>query len=440
MSCSTHKTFKDYNDQKSCYRFLSNEKVTEEILISKLQNMCKESVSGKSVLALVDTSTITLDRYKGRVTNFEGLGTIGRNQHSSSCVFFLHPIYVIDAYNGRPYGLAGVHIFNRKMETNPPSKDEKRYIKNNSPIESKESFRWVGPCEEAKEKVLQDADNVTFVMDREADIWDVFQRLPGGNCDVVIRSKENRRIINSKGENTRLYTELSQTPVLGQYKIKLPKNKVRKTREIKVELKSGTCKIRPNQFNNCTTALEMNFVEVKEVRKKGQKETDIVHWILWTNKKVSTKKEAKEIIKIYAKRWDIEVYFKLLKSDGFDIENCQLGTGKSIRRLTLIIMDAAIRVLQLKSAREGKTKLKIVDVFEPTEIECLKLLNEKLNGNTERQKNPYPEDHLAWASWVIARLAGWKGFYEKKNLPGNKTFVLGLEKFDVLVLGYSLSN
>ena len=103
-------------------------------------------------------------------------------------------------------------------------------------------------------------------------------------------------------------------------------------------------------------------------------------------------------------------------------------------------MEAATRILQLKAARTGETQLQLRDVFDKKEIECLELLNEKLNGRTKKQKNPYPKNHFCWASWIIARLAGWKEFYEKNNPPGNKTFTRGLEKFNVLMLGYSLAK
>lgn len=103
-------------------------------------------------------------------------------------------------------------------------------------------------------------------------------------------------------------------------------------------------------------------------------------------------------------------------------------------------MEAALKVLQLKAARSGETELQASDLFGEDEIRCLQTLNKKLEGNTKKQKNPYPPDHLSWASWVIARLAGWKDYYSNKNPPGNKIFVNGLEKFDYLMIGYSIAR
>jgi len=56
-------------------------------------------------------------------------------------------------------------------------------------------------------------------------------------------------------------------------------------------------------------------------------------------------------------------------------------------------------------------------MFDKDETKCLNQLNEKMSGDTEKQCNPYDPKHLAWASWIIARLGGWKGFYDKNRPP-----------------------
>lgn len=383
---------------------------------------------------------MNLNRYFGRITDYEGIGTVSRNQHKCSYGFFLHPIYVVDADDGTPLGLADVRLYNRSMESNPLTKSERNRLKLKLPIESKESYKWIEPCERAKSEVLKSADKVTFVMDREADIWDVYSRLPGGNTDVVVRAKENRCILNSEGKRTRLHKEIEDQEVKGEYIINLPKKQGRKRKKARVKLKYGRCQILPSQFNKPKEPISLTYVEVKEVGRSKKAIDDPIHWIIWTSEEVTTIEQGKQVIKTYARRWQIEVYFKLLKSDGFDIENCQLGSGKGIRKLTLLIMEAAIKVQQLKAAREGSTTLSLSDVFEEEEIKCLNLLNQKMEGRTKKSKNPYSPEHLSWASWIIARFGGWKEYYEKDNLPGNKTFVNGLKKFDVLMLGYLIDK
>ena len=132
--------------------------------------------------------------------------------------------------------------------------------------------------------------------------------------------------------------------------------------------------------------------------------------------------------------------FKLLKSDGYGIESTELTKGKCIRKLLLFTMKSSIKILQLKSARSGKSSIRVIEIFTRKEIECLQQLCEQLNGNTLNQQNPHNEHSLSWATWIIARLGGWKGFYEKSRPPGNKTLVWGLERFDDIMIGYNISK
>jgi hypothetical protein len=163
-----------------------------------------------------------------------------------------------------------------------------------------------------------------------------------------------------------------------------------------------------------------------------------IQWRLLSSKQLKGIKQVKQEIKRYEKRWLIEEYFKLLKTDGYDIENTQLEKGQSIRKLILLLMKTSIKVLQLKAARDGKNGAKTREVFNKDEITCLKHLNKELEGQTQKQKNPYDPSNLAWATWIIARLAGWKEYYTKSRPPGNKTLTEGLRKLDSIVLAFNI--
>lgn len=434
-SSSVHKTFKQYNDQKACYRFLDNDKVTEQKLIDRLGEKCSKQVKGKSVIAIVDTSRIALDSCLGRISNYEGIGILSKNQHTSSHGFLLHPIYVVDFETGCPYGLANVELINRSMTGNELTKKEKKHNIWKLPIDEKESYKWIGPLLSAQDQALKDASNITYVMDREADIWEVYERIGGEKVDVVVRSKENRLIKNLDGQRTKLYAEIEKQDALGYCKIELPRKKGRSKGKVKVSLKAGRCLMTRKRNKVNTAPLAMSYVEVKQVDEKTK---ECLHWILWTNKTITTAQQAKQIVDIYVKRWQIEVFFKLLKTDGYQLEKSQLESGPSIRKLSLLLMEASIKILQLKAARSGKTDLKVSDVFNDEEISCLKQINIKMQGRTAKQSNPYPPEHLSWACWIIARLGGWTEFYTSKSPPGNKTLKWGLDSFDSIMIGYRL--
>lgn len=435
--CSIHKTFPFYNDQKAAYRFLSNDNVEEQILIDSMSRVCALQSIGKRVLAYCDTCTINTNSKIGRISDFTGLGLISRNQNKAAIGFFIHPLYIEDENNATPYGIAKVQLHNRSMERSTFDKS-KRDVLRKIPIEEKESFKWVGPCIEVRDNVLNQAEHITYVMDREGDIIEVFERIPSSRSDVVVRNMHNRKIINSAGQSLRLNDQLSSQKANKRYTIQ-PKEE--KGNEIKVTLKWGNCSLLAPRGHKLEEPLNVGYVEVKQVIEDNIDQVHKpVHWILLTSKKVMNEEQAKEVVQIYQRRWKIEVFFKLMKSDGYNIEKTELESGKAIRKLTLLLMQASTRLLQLKAARDGISELEVKEVFDKKEIQCLKILNTKMEGNTKKQKNPYAEDHLAWASWIIARLGGWTEYYNitRPRPPGNKTFKNGLDEFEAIMIGFNL--
>lgn len=411
----------------------------ESHFIDALKKDCSLRGSARRVLAYCDSCTINTNARVGRITDLEGLGIISRNQNKSSIGFFIHPILVEDEQDGTLCGLSEVKVYNRSLERSQFDKS-KRDILRSIPIEEKESYKWVGPCVETRDEVLSEARHITFVMDREGDIIEVFDRIPNEKADVVVRNMHNRKIINAEGKQLRLKEELKSKPVSATFKLEGKGKKDKEDNEsIALEVKWGNIQLLAPRGHQLKSPVQASYVEVKEVQKEGSKK-EAIHWLLLSSRQLSSTEEAFEIIEIYKRRWSIEVFFKFLKSDGFNIEKTELETGKGIRKLTLMLMQASIRILQLKSARTGATSLKTKEVFSEIEVKCLEQLNAKLEGNTIKQQNPYDPKHLSWASWIIARLGGWTEFYTKSRPPGNKTFKHGIEKFDAIMIGFEMSG
>ncbi|MDM1468732.1 hypothetical protein HX030_17160 [Myroides odoratimimus] len=68
-------------------------------------------------------------------------------------------------------------------------------------------------------------------------------------------------------------------------------------------------------------------------------------------------------------------------------------------------------------------------VFTDPQIEFLQILLKTVEGKTEKQKNPFDKDTLAWTSWIITRLAGWSG-YKSQGPPGYITIRDGIQCFN----------
>jgi hypothetical protein len=96
---------------------------------------------------------------------------------------------------------------------------------------------------------------------------------------------------------------------------------------------------------------------------------------------------------------------------------------------------AAVTVKQLVQARDGNTEQRLTDAFDPDDQPVIEAVSAKLEGKTERQRNPHPKGTLAFAAWVMARLGGWTGYYGK---PGAHVMRRGLEEFRAIKYGATL--
>jgi len=116
-SCSIHKTFSSYNDQKAVYRYLRNDHVTEAYLLDTIKRSTEFQSRNKRVLAICDTSSINLESNRGRIGKANGKEILG---------FKLHPIMIEDEMSGACYGFSAIKMYGKALGT--PSKDKsKRY-------------------------------------------------------------------------------------------------------------------------------------------------------------------------------------------------------------------------------------------------------------------------------------------------------------------------
>ena len=93
-------------------------------------------------------------------------------------------------------------------------------------------------------------------------------------------------------------------------------------------------------------------------------------------------------------------------------------------------------LLQLKTGRE-REDLPASLCFSPEEAAFLVLLCRRLEGRTEKQKNPFRPGSLAYAAWVLGRLGGWKGLYSQ-GPPGVRSFARGLHDFEQQYQGFQM--
>ena len=150
---------------------------------------------------------------------------------------------------------------------------------------------------------------------------------------------------------------------------------------------------------------------------------------------VASAARAEEVVQLYRLRWRIEQTFRALKSDGLALEDSQIIEPERMFNLAALALISAIRIIQLVDARDGGPR-PAADVIDDSFARPLKLLSHKLEGKTQRQKNPHPPQSLAFVAWIAARLGGWNCYYKP---PGPKTMALGWRNLAARLEGYSLA-
>lgn len=413
---------------KAFYRFLQNNSVSESKLIKNMSSNCIASCVDKTVLCIQDTSEINLYNHKNRIKKDEFIGTT--NAAKGGIGFLLHPSFVVDAYNFIPYGFSDVKIWNRPLEK--LTKQERNY--NKLPIEEKESYKWIESSQKSKE-ALEKAKKIIIVQDREGDIYEQFAIVPDEKTELLVRARANRTLLNK----IKLFDFIANEPLQGKYTIVLDGDKRRNIikREATLEVRFSAVTIQKNDLvsKKSPASIDLYIIEAKEI---GENIENPICWKLLTTIKVLDLETALQCIDWYTCRWVIEEVFRILKKEGFNIEASELGSAKSIRKLTLMMMETIVKLFLMQIAYDmPEHEMESRSCFTNQELECLEYQIIKLEGKTEKLKNPYKEKDLKRYVWVIARLGGWKG-YASARKPGITTFSIGIQKFASIMQGWQL--
>jgi hypothetical protein len=360
-----------------------------------------------------------------------GLGPVGNGR---DCGLFVHALLAVAADGGCCFGALDVLPFVRTPRTD----DYRR-----QPIEAKESYRWIEGLAIARE-LTATAALVTSVGDREKDIYELFARRPADEpCHVLVRACRNRTLADGR----RLFEAMADLPADFGYRITVPPRRPGDAaREARLLVRWGALRRRPPRRSRrpATEELTLWAVEVSEGEPAAGEPPvparQRLCWRLLTSHAVEEAAMAARVIDWYRQRWHVEQLFRLLKTQGLDLEAGQTETAAGLGKLAIMSTHAAARVQQLVLARDGGTPVPAGTLFDPVERAVLAAVQPQYEGRTAQQRNPHPPDTLAWAAWIIARLGGWKGYRRSEGPPGPLIMRRGYQRFLALVQGYRLAH
>jgi hypothetical protein len=371
-------------------RFLRNEAVTPEEMAAQAASSTSGRCRDRDVLVIQDTTVI-------------------RSQGGGGD--YLHAVLALDARDGAILGLVDGQFLRRAAGR----KGQRRSL----PVEEKESFRWLQGADQAA-SVCAGARRITVVSDREGDIYEAFALRPDG-VELLVRAAQDR----SLDEAGKLFAALDALPEAGRAEVGLPAQPGRRARTAQLAVRFAVLPVaKPARgfAKSLPEAIELQCIDVREV--SAPPGASPVHWRLLTTHAVEDAAQAWAVVDLYRKRWAIEQLFRTLKTQGFDIEGLRIEEPAPRANLLMAALIAAVVVQQMVHARDGGPGplRPCTDAFDPEDLPLLEAFCAKLQGKTERQKNPHPKGSLAYAAWVCARLGGWTGYYGK---PGPVVMLQG---------------
>jgi len=384
------------SEVQACYRFLENDLVSPEgILEPHLQSTMERAKDHPVVLLPSDTSSID---YTGK-NSIKDLGIL-EGKHSQGLL--LHATIAITP------GRICLGVTDAQMWARDPDAENRKqssHERMNTPIEEKESFRWLinyrNACELAK-KTPQ--TQFVSIFDREGDIIDVIAEatatgLNEPKADLIVRANHDRRLDNGS-DNDNLKSELRTAPVLGEFEFDMPGDSRtgREARRVKqtIRAKEVIFSVRRGK-NNSISGVKLNAIlAVEENPPEGKTP---VTWFLLTTLPIDTAESALKVLEYYLCRWEIEVFFKVLKS-GCKVEERSLRTADRLKNLIAIFCVVSWRVLYAMKLGRECPDLPADIIFDAAEW---KAVWKVVNKGKSLPQTPPP---LGEVMLLVARLGG----------------------------------
>jgi hypothetical protein len=413
-------------DMVNAYRLFDNPKVTYQKILEPHFAKTRERMAGQRVVLLVqDTTEVDVTRPEQQVVGAGPMDCVSRRGA------YLHPLEAFTP-DGTPLGAVWVDIWTRDDEYFAKPQQEKRKQRKASPIEEKESFRWLEGLRQAREIAQQLPDTcVINVADSESDIYHVFAE-PRGERPVhwLIRACQERCVENA-GEAQVIRACVLASPVLFTHEINVRGRRAktacetrarrtpRESRRATVEVRAASVTLRPPAASDRPLpAVPVNVVLVREVNPPPGEEP--VEWILLTTLPIDTVEEVRQVIQYYCVRWMIEVLNRTLKS-GCRIEERRFEHMDRLLPCVAVYLIVAWRTLMLCRLGRSCPDMDCEAVFEPAEWKSVWMV-------IHRTSPPRTPPTLAEMLRLIGQLGGYVNRPNRPDPPGPQTIWLGLQR------------
>lgn len=424
--------FKTWSETKACYEFFHNGKVQAKKILAPhvkatLGRIKKEPV----VLLPQDTSSLN---YTSK-PSLKNLGNIGRSNKTKG--YFVHPLLAITPSRVN-LGIIDAKIWTRDLEKEKRTGHEAYAL----PIEEKETFRWIESyhiaCDIAKECPNTQIISMT---DREGDFAELFefvqkaQKVSEKYAQIIVRACYDRAIQPSKesfdraNENTcdeeqkkcekKLISKLMKSKPLGEINFNISASTNQPARSVTQVLKSTKVTFKKRSTGKNSNYPNVTINAVIAIEENPPEGVEPLIWIFLTTLPVDTFERVTQVIQYYLCRWEIEVFFKILKS-GCNVEEKRLTNGAIISLIALFLV-IAWRIMYAMKMGRSCPEISCEAIFSGSEWKAVYKILQK--------DTKLPETPPSLGSF-IKMVATLGGYLNRKNdpPPGPKAMWIGFNR------------
>jgi hypothetical protein len=430
-------------DVEAAYRFFTNEKVTFEQVLRPHIDATERRIAAQPVVILVqDTTEIDLTRPQQQVV---GAGPL---DHGARRGVLLHEMHAFTP-DGTPLGTVHAVPWAREDGAEPPpaTAAERRERRLRTPIEEKESHRWVVALREAGALARRHPQTqFVCVADSEADIYELLAEAVAKppNVEWIVRACQDRALRREKRAKSaadaaaRSVREALWTrPVLftktiavrGRCTTKVScetrgRRQPRESRDAAVEVRAARVTLRaPPRPDRTLPDVALNVVLVRET---DPPEGDApVEWLLLTSLPINDIDAVRRVIEYYCARWMVEVFFRVLKG-GCRVEQRRFEHVERLLACLAVYLAVAWRTLFVCRLGREFPDIDCEAVFEPAEWQSTYQV-------LRRSPPPRTPPSLAEMVRMVAQLGGYVN-RRRDDLPGPQTVWLGLQRLHDIAL------
>lgn len=431
-------------ETSAAYRFFDNGRVESKKVLQPHQEATLKRIQEQPVVLLVqDTTEVDVTRPQQQMKD------AGPLNDESRWGFYDHPLLAFTPER-IPLGVVRAKIWARDLEefqANQQAKMQdplaKHKRKKNRTIEQKESLRWLEGYRWGCEITDQcPQTTVVVISDSEADVYECFAEAGPKDgkkrAEWITRACQDRSLSGGIPRGyQRLREKVASTRILGTMEVEVrarpaqaakdgKRNQPRTARIASMTIQATRVTLRgPQRPGGRLPDVAVNAILVREQNPPHGEEP--IEWLLLTSLPITSFKKVCRVIEYYCCRWQIEIYFRILKS-GCKVEDRQFEDAARYQPCLAMYMVIAWRVMYVLMLGRECPNMSCAEVFSEAEWKSVYVV---VCEESAPEKPPTLQEMI----YLIGRLGGHLG-RTQDGPPGPKAMWIGMQRMTDLATAW----